>query len=391
LPSVPLRRLLHSFTMPIPPILCIVGSSGSGKTTLLEHLVPALSAGGLKVGIIKHASSGPDVELHSGKDSSRLAAVGQNAPVVASGPNGLIVLQPTRQAQLIDLAAAFCADCDLVLAEGYKYSPHDKIFVLPAGKAAVTEPIATLPAVRLVVGEGKDLPGGALNRNDIAALAAWVQLWLDRHRRLGRGIIGTIMAGGLSRRMGADKAAIRIGRRPLLADLAELLGGWLGEVWVIGRAQPAAGMPLCVCHHLDMLVGCGPLGGIATALRIAGAQAPHEADSNDLIPPRAVLAVACDMPAMGGELIELLLEGRRADRPATALRISGAPRPEPLAAVYEPHILKRVEQALAAGAFSATDLLESVGAHVVEVPAGLAGQLANVNTPEELGRFRRKK
>ena len=115
------------------------------------------------------------------------------------------------------------------------------------------------------------------------------------------------------------------------------------------------------------------MGGIATALRVAGA-----------INPRAVLVVACDMPALAGKAVDLLLARRRADRPASALRNPLTGRLEPLAAVYEPSILENIEQAMADGAFRVTQMLESAGAHGIEVPPELTDQITNVNTPAEL-------
>jgi ABC-type cobalamin/Fe3+-siderophores transport system ATPase subunit len=53
----------------------IAGHSGMGKTTLLERLVPALSAQGLVVSLIKHSHKAIDVD-RPGKDSYRLRESG---------------------------------------------------------------------------------------------------------------------------------------------------------------------------------------------------------------------------------------------------------------------------------------------------------------------------
>jgi len=355
--------------MTVPPILCIVGPSNSGKTTLLERVIPLLSAGGLKVGVVKQCASGLSMGP-AGKDSSRLAAAGAR-PAVAVAPDGLLVHSAEAAAPLLDVAANFCAACDLVLAEGYKRSPHDKILVL-AGDGSSPQK-ADVPAVRLVVGGAAEGSGGPAGPDDAAAVAEWVRQWLDRRRRLRCGVAGAILVGGRSRRMGFDKAALALEGRPVLVRLAELLAGWLGEVWVIGRPVAAVGLPQCVRWHLDLRPDCGPLGGIATALRVAAGRSP-----------RAVLAVACDMPALGGELLDYLLEHRRPDRPVSALCHPVSGQLEPLAAVYEPQSLAAIEQALDAGRLSVRSLLESAGAHGIDLPPALAGQLANVNTPDDL-------
>jgi molybdopterin-guanine dinucleotide biosynthesis protein A len=172
--------------------------------------------------------------------------------------------------------------------------------------------------------------------------------------------------------MGGDKAAMRVGGQPVLPRLAELVASHTGEVWTIGRPPPEVGLPRCVQWHLDLRPGCGPLGGIATALRVALATGRE-----------AVLAVACDMPRLTGEVLDLLLASRRRNRPATAIRNPSTGRVEPLAAVYETASLAEVDSALDAGDLSATRFLERTVAHIVDVPPAWAGRLINVNTPEE--------
>ena len=355
--------------MAIPAILCVTGPSGSGKTTLVERLIPVLCGAGIKAGVVKRSAVGLRIGS-AGKDSSRLAAAGAR-PTVAVGPREMIVESREMSMPLLDVAATFCAGCDLVLAEGYKQSPHDKLLVLGAAGSAPGE--IDPATVRLRVTDRPEVLPGSVGRDDVGAVAAWIGGWLARRRRLRQGVVGAILVGGGSRRMGTDKAAMRRGGQPVLARLAELVGERLGEVWVIGRPVPGVDLPQCVRWHLDLRAGCGPLGGIATALRVAGGEQP-----------RAALVVACDMPALGGEVIDLLLECRRPERPVSALRSPAGGRLEPLVAVYEPGALGDIEKALDAGALAVRRLLESVGAHAIDVPESMAGQLANVNTPEDL-------
>ncbi|GAG53034.1 unnamed protein product, partial [marine sediment metagenome] len=210
----------YTFVMSIPPILCVVGGSGVGKTSLLERAVRVLVSDGLKVGAIKHASGALEVGP-AGKDSARLAAAGA-LPAIAAGPHDLIVQGAPRPAPLLDLAASFCGGSDLVLTEGYKHSPHDKILIVGGDD---DKPDRHLPAVRLIVGEASRGPGDTVDRADTAGVPAWIKQWLDRRHRLADGVVGAVLVGGRSRRMGADKAAMRFGGRGVLANLTELLGG----------------------------------------------------------------------------------------------------------------------------------------------------------------------
>jgi len=336
--------------MRAPAILCVTGESGSGKTTLLEALLGALTASGLRVAAIKHAACGPAAGA-AGKDSRRLAAAGAR-PAVAAGPGGLVVEGPSEEMSPAEVAAGLCGGCDLVLAEGYKHSPHEKLRVGPDGVSAAD--------------------GTGFAPQDHDAVAAWVRRWLQRRRKRGEGVIGAILAGGRSRRMGFDKASLRVDGRGVLARLAETLAGRVEEVWVIGRA-PGGGPPGWVRRRLDRRPDCGPLGGIETALH-AAAGGGHA----------AALVVACDMPRLGPEAVDLLLVGRDRTAAATALRLPGTEAAEPLAAVYEVAALEPLRRALDEGRLSATAFLARVEAAAVEVPPDMAGQLANVNTPEDL-------
>lgn len=60
---------------------------------------------------------------------------------------------------------------------------------------------------------------------------------LSDHPPVSRDVLGTILVGGFSRRMGAPKAAMRVQGRSVLSCLAELLASRLGEVWAIGSPQ----------------------------------------------------------------------------------------------------------------------------------------------------------
>src|ERR1700733_13460686 len=98
-----------------------------------------------------------------------------------------------------------------------------------------------------------------------------------------------ILAGGLSRRMGKDKARLRLGQRTMLALI---------------RAQArATGLPVRVIRR-DAVPRCGPLGGIVAALKTTRVE--------------AVLFLACDMPFVTAELLEWVL--KQSNRPAGKFR-----------------------------------------------------------------------
>jgi molybdopterin-guanine dinucleotide biosynthesis protein B len=91
----------------------ITGYHKSGKTTLGVKLCKELSDKGLRVGVIKHVSC----ELQfADADSSRYRAV---ASVVAAASPGEAEIIVKGEKRLEDMFR-YCADCDLVLVEGFK-------------------------------------------------------------------------------------------------------------------------------------------------------------------------------------------------------------------------------------------------------------------------------
>ena len=81
---------------------------------------------------------------------------------------------------------------------------------------------------------------------------------------------GCILAGGASRRMGEDKAAVMLGGRRLIDHVADRLRPQCAEVMVAGPSSSAvlAATGLAVVDDA-VAGGLGPLAGIASALRRA--------------------------------------------------------------------------------------------------------------------------
>ena len=340
----------------VPPLLCIVGPSGAGKTRLLERLVPALIAGGVRPAVLKHCTH---LVPPAGRDSARLAAAG-GAPAIAVSADAVELRALPREPLPAELAWAFCAEADLVLAEGWRDSPYDKILVASADGAE------SLCGVRLVCRAGDAPP------------ADWVRDWLAARRGMRQDVAGVVLIGGAGRRMGRDKALLEVRGGRVLHRLCELLADRTGRVLCVGGPEAGRDLPLFVQHEGDLAPGQGPLGGILTALvRLNGGEAI------------GVCVVACDMPAVSGELLDLLLTARDRACDATVARHPQTGKIEPLFAIYEPRAVASLGEAVQARQLSLTRWLETACVRWLDVPPRLAEHLANVNTPADLEALRR--
>lgn len=111
-----------------PAVIHIVGKSNSGKTLLVVRLVRELRRRGYRVGTIKHASHGFDLDKR-GKDSWRHFQAGSEATVVVSPRRLAMVKRTPGEPQMEEALRLAGAGCDLVLVEGYKSYPGLKIEV----------------------------------------------------------------------------------------------------------------------------------------------------------------------------------------------------------------------------------------------------------------------
>ena len=149
----------------------IAGWSGSGKTTLLMRLIPALARLGIEVATIKHTHHDPAVG-----DTESRAQAGASEILMASPRRFALIheLKDQPEPPLSQLTACL-RGVDLLLIEGFKWSPHPKLEIWDP---ALGKPMLA-PGEPSVVALAADLPVPAsplprFSRDDADGIADFI-------------------------------------------------------------------------------------------------------------------------------------------------------------------------------------------------------------------------
>jgi len=189
---------------------------------------------------------------------------------------------------------------------------------------------------------------------------------------------GLVLAGGRSRRFGAEKAAAKLGGRPLLAwSLAALAGACTSVAVSARRGGEIAAIAQSLGHAVvfdDASHARGPLAGVAAGLKWAEA---HGFDR--------LVTLPCDTPLVGAREIAILLAALGEAGGAYAVTPDG---PQPLCAVWRVDLEVPLARRLAGGHHPPVrTFLAEVGALPVMFDDPLIFQ--NANTAQALARLER--
>jgi len=171
-----------------------------------------------------------------------------------------------------------------------------------------------------------------------------------------QGFSGVILAGGASRRMGRDKAGIKIGQQTMLGRMWQLLHlSGATRITILGRPELPGGVPDRVPH-------AGPVAALTDFLATQPVGSKH-------------LVVPVDMPSLDPAMLRTLAAQNRwtfFDSHMLPLLAVAGPTISP-----PPRRLK--------------DLLADKAAHCLPLKTGSPETLVNLNTPDELQCWRRSR
>ncbi len=178
---------------------------------------------------------------------------------------------------------------------------------------------------------------------------------------------GLVLAGGKSRRFGADKALEIYEGKTFLENAVRLLQSVNLEPVIVTRRGVDYSFAGCTVL-MDVLADKGPLGGIYTAM--------------SFFKETPFLILTCDMPALTPAALSALLSAHQKENAVTIFHTSDG-QIQPFPGIVEPSLFQTVRERLFQDQLSMQGLLESVPAKVI-LWQGATEVLVNVNREEDL-------
>ena len=190
-------------------------------------------------------------------------------------------------------------------------------------------------------------------------------------------VVGFILAGGKSTRMGMDKAFVGFDGCTLLARALDLISSVTSNVRIVGAQEKFSGFAPVV---EDIFRDRGPLGGIHAALRSSVTELN--------------LMLAVDMPFVASAFLQYLISEARAAGGASVIVPHSDQRWQPLCAVYRRSFAAAAEMSLLAGRNKIDLLFEEAETRVIGKAEldrmGFPSSIfRNLNTLEELEKEQR--
>ncbi len=180
-------------------------------------------------------------------------------------------------------------------------------------------------------------------------------------------LCGLILAGGMSLRMGQDKAFLNYFGKPHYQLLFEELSCCCKNVFLSCRKEQSSQFdgkyPLIFDRHYNI----GPMNGLLSFF--------------EKYPSKACLVLACDMPFADENAFHYLIGQRQMEKPATCFSAENG-LPEPLFCIWEPKAYETLKVAFREKKYSLRDLLKSSDCRLIQTID--EKWLLNINKPHEL-------
>ena len=177
---------------------------------------------------------------------------------------------------------------------------------------------------------------------------------------------GLILSGGKSSRMGEDKSTLNYHGKAQSEYEADMIANFCDQVFISVAAMDRSNKSKYESLP-DLELERGPMLGVASAF------------NKD--PKVAWLVLACDLPYLNLETIQVLVKRRNQKKAATCFYNPLIKSPEPLIAIYEPSVLPVINSFMQNKNYSLRKLLLSIDVELLVLENEI--YLKNSNTPAE--------
>ncbi len=269
---------------------------------------------------------------------------------------------------------------DLILVNGNHFqAARQVVFIDPAKEASlrkrldqITQPGLFLLAagvtgvydfLKEAIPHWEQIP--VLAASDIDGIAAFFKKEMNE---AVPPLMGLVLAGGRSRRMGHDKTREQWHGREQRYHIYDLLKPRCREVYISCREDQRPDIDPVYQSLPDTFTGLGPYGAILSAFRYN--------------PDVAWLVVASDLPLLNAGTLDYLLANRHPGSCATTYKSPFDSLPEPLVTLWEPKSYPLLLSFLSLGISCPRKVLIQNDAYVLAPQHDT--ELMNVNTPGEL-------
>ena len=178
-------------------------------------------------------------------------------------------------------------------------------------------------------------------------------------------IVGVILAGGSSSRMGQDKALLCVGEETFIGRATHLLQQVFNNVIISANDRVVydfIGLPVVE----DVHKGCGPLAGIHAAMASAGRS--------------DIFVLSCDLPFVDVSVVERILDNSSGAEVIVAGDGTGI---QPLCGLYRQTCMKVIQGQLEVKEYSVLKLVQHMKGRVVVFEEEESKRFLNINTPAD--------
>lgn len=187
-----------------------------------------------------------------------------------------------------------------------------------------------------------------------------------------KNITAAILTGGKSSRFGSPKELVKFNENRLIDISIKTAKKLTSEIIILSKKEflfLSETLPI----YSDLIPGCGPLGGIYTAL--------HFSQNN------WIATIPCDMPLLDPEIFHYLFSKRQNKLPLLAKSEYGF---EPLVSIWNKDCLEKIKRKIQNVEFSVQNCLKEMNAVEVDVtrrPNYKKEWFFNINCKKDLRRL----